>query len=232
MPGPNIRFVNKGNKRGEIWLYDVVGEGLFGGMSAKMFIAEVQKLGQVDVINLHINSPGGQVFDGVAIYNSLKNHPARIEVDIDSVAASIASVIAMAGDEIRIAANGMMMIHDPMGRVAGNSADMRKAADLLDQVQQVIASTYAKRTGKKDAQIKDMMSAETWMTAAEALEMGFADLVTDEQRIAACSGFDFSAEFRRAPAHLTGASGARTAGHSMAQVKLVAMDTRSRVKSR
>jgi ATP-dependent Clp protease protease subunit len=96
-----------------------VGEGWFGGMSAKTFVTELQKLGKVDVINLHINSPGGSVFDGVAIYNSLKSHPARIEVDVDALAASIASVIAMAGDEIRIAENAMMMIHDPTGVAIG-----------------------------------------------------------------------------------------------------------------
>ena len=225
----NIRFVNRGNSRGEIWLYDQVGEGFFGGMSAKTFVAELQKLGKVDIINLHINSPGGSVFDGVAIYNSLKSHPARIEVDVDSVAASIASLIAMSGDEIRMAANAMMMIHDPMGFTMGSAADMRKTADLLDQVKGVIASTYAKRTGKKEAEIAAMMSEETWMTGDEAQKQGFADLVTEEQRIAACTGFDFS-NFRRTPSQLTGK--ARPAGHSMSQVKLVAMDTRSRVTTR
>jgi len=224
----NIRFVNKGS-RGEIWLYDQVGEGWFGGMSAKTFVAEMQKLGKVDVINLHINSPGGSVFDGVAIYNSLKSHPARIEVDVDSVAASIASLIAMSGDEIRMAANAMMMIHDPMGVTVGSADDMRKTADLLDQVKGVIASTYANRTGKKEAEIAALMTEETWMTADDAQKQGFADLVTEEQRIAACTGFDFS-NFRRTPSQLTGK--ARPAGHSMAQVKLVAMDTRSRVTTR
>jgi ATP-dependent Clp protease protease subunit len=201
--GPNIRFVNKGNKTGEIWLYDQVGEGWFGGMSAKTFVAEMQKLGKVDVINLHINSPGGSVFDGVAIYNSLKSHPARIEVDVDSVAASIASVIAMAGDEIRMAQNAMMMIHDPMGVAMGTAEEMRKTAELLDQIKGVIAGTYAKRTGMKDAEVMALMAEETWMSADEALDMGFADTVTEEQKIAACTGFDFS-NFKRAPAQLTG----------------------------
>jgi ATP-dependent Clp protease protease subunit len=221
----NIKFVNKGSSRGEIWLYDQVGEGWFGGMSAKTFVAEVQKLGKVDTINLHINSPGGSVFDGVAIYNSLNSHPARIEVDVDGVAASIASLIAMAGDEIRMAANAMMMIHDPMGFAMGGAEDMRKTADLLDQIKGVIANTYAKRTGKKEADVMALMAEETWMTAAEAQDAGFADTVTEEQRIAACTGFDLS-NFKRTPAQLTGKP--RGAGHSIAQVKLVAMDTRSR----
>ena len=224
----NIRFVNKG-KTGEIWLYDQVGEGFFGGMSAKTFVAELQKLGKVDIINLHINSPGGSVFDGVAIYNSLKSHPARVEVDVDSVAASIASLIAMSGDEIRMAENAMMMIHDPMGFAMGAAEDMRKTADLLDQVKGVIASTYAKRTGKKESEVMTMMSEETWMTASEAMNEGFADSTTAEQRIAACAGFDFS-NFKRTPAKFTGPQ--RSAGHSMSQVKLVAMDIRSRVSPR
>jgi len=222
MPLPNIRFINKG-KTGEIWLYDQVGEGWFGGMSAKTFVAEMQKLGKVDTINLHSNSPGGSVFDGVAIYNSLKSHPARIEVDIDGVAASIASLISMAGNEIRIAENAMMMIHDPMGVAIGTAEDMRKTAELLDQIKGVIAATYAKRTGKKEADVMALMAEETWMTAAEAQDMGFADLVTAEQKIAACSGFDFS-NFRRTPAQLTGR--ARHAGHAIASVKLVNMSER------
>ena len=99
--GNNIRFVNRGAKTGEIWLYDAIGNDAdFGGMSAKTFTAELNKLGKVDTINLRINCLGGDVWDGNSIYNMLKRHPARIEVDIDGVAASIASVIAMAGDEL------------------------------------------------------------------------------------------------------------------------------------
>jgi ATP-dependent Clp protease protease subunit len=225
----NIRFVNRGNKTGEIWLYDQVGEGFFGGMSAKQFNDELNKLGKVDTVNLRINSPGGSVFDGVAIYNALKRHPARIEVDVDGIAASIASVIAMAGDEVRMAANSMMMIHDPHGFTAGGSSDMRKTADLLDQIKNVISDTYAKRTGQPTAKLEQMMSDETWLTAAEAEDMGFADNITAEQRIAACYDFDFS-NFKHAPSSLTGDK--RSAGHSVAQVKLVAMDSRTRSGAR
>lgn len=218
---PNIRFVNRG-KRGEIWLYDQVGEGFFGGMSAKSFANEVTKLGQVDTINLHINSPGGSVFDGVAIYNTLKNHPARVEVDIDGIAASIASVIAMAGDEIRMASNALVMIHDPYGMSMGNAGDMRKTADLLDQIKGVIVNTYAKRTGRPDAEIAKLMSDETWMTANEAVDLGFADATTEDQRIAACYGTVFES-FKHVPPSL---SGTKTPARDMASVKLVHMDAR------
>jgi ATP-dependent Clp endopeptidase proteolytic subunit ClpP len=220
----NVRFVNRGNA-GEIWLYDQVGEGMFGGMSAKTFGNELRALGKVGEINLRINSPGGSVFDGVAIYNQLKQHPARIVVDIDGVAASIASVIAMAGDEIRMADNAMMMIHDPYTMAAGGAEEMRKTADLLDQIRDIIASTYAKRTARSDSEIKQLMADETWMSAGDAAALGFIDAVTEEQRIAACSGFDFS-NFRKTPAALTGAT--QSAQHSMAQVKLAAMSTRLR----
>lgn len=218
----NIRFVNKGSKRGEIWLYDQVGEGFFGGMSAKNFADQLTKLGQVDVINLHVNSPGGSVFDGVAIYNALKRHPARLEVDVDGVAASIASVITMAGDEIRIAANAMMMVHDPAGFAMGGAVEMRKTADLLDQVKTTILDTYSRRTGQPDDKLSAMMAEETWMTAADAVSMGFADVVTEDQKIAACYGFDFS-QFKHPPQALAG--GSRPL-RDQTHVKLVNMESR------
>jgi len=220
--GNNIRFVNRGAKTGEIWLYDQVGEGFFGGMSAKTFNDELNKLGKVDTINLRINSPGGSVFDGVAIYNTLKRHPARLEVDVDGIAASIASVIMMAGDEIRMAANAMCMIHNPMGFSMGGSDEMRKTADLLDQIKGTIVDTYAKRTGEQSAVISALMDDETWFTADEAVRHGFADVITEEQRIAASYSFDFS-KFKHPPKMLTGGT---TPARDMAAVKLQAMSKR------
>jgi ATP-dependent protease ClpP protease subunit len=131
----------------------------------------------------------------------------------------------MAGDEINIADNALMMIHDPHGMTAGGAADMRKTADLLDQVKGVIADTYVKRTGQPSGDVLAWMSDETWFGAADAVANGFADNVTAEQKIAACHGFDFS-NFKRTPVQLTGEK--RSAGHSMAAVKLVAMNTRLR----
>ena len=213
----NIRFVNRGAKTGEIWLYDVIGEDPgFGGMSAKTFTAELNKLGKVDTINLRINSPGGDVWDGNAIYNMLKRHPARIEVDIDGVAASIASVIAMAGDEIRMASNALFMIHNPYGVARGNAEDMRHKASLLDQVKASLVDTYVKRTGEQAAVISSFMDDETWFTSSEAVQMGFVDRITDEQKIAACYSFDLK-NFKHPPkALIDGATPAR----DMAAVKL------------
>jgi ATP-dependent Clp protease protease subunit len=207
MGEPNVRFVNRGNRSGEIWLYDQVGaDPWFGGISAKSFADELNKLGKVDVVNLRINSPGGSVFDGLAIYNTLARHPARIEVDVDGVAASIASVIAMAGDEIRMASNATMMIHDPYGMSAGSAQDMRKTADLLDQIKGQIVDTYANRTGKDATALADMMANETWMTAQEARQHGFSDATTEEQRIAAyvdLTVFNFKHPPKRADANAT-----------------------------
>lgn len=219
----NIRFVNRGPKRGEIWLYGEVGDPMWGGMSAKMFAEELTKLGPVDSINLRINSGGGSVFDGLTIYNSLKRHPAEITVDIDGIAASIASIIAMAGDTIRIAANGMMMIHDPHGAVMGNAEDMRKTADVLEQVKGSLVDTYAARTGKPADDIAAMMAAETWFTADDAVAMRFADETTELQRIAA--HFDFS-RFHNVPKQLARNAVHPTPARDMAAIRLTEMGHR------
>lgn len=172
---------------GEIWLYDQIGPSFWGdGITDKQFQKELSALGKVTTINLRINSPGGDVFHGTTIYNLLKSHPARVVVDIDGLAASIASVVAMAGDEIRIAGNAMMMIHNPHGMAVGDSSEMKRVAALLDQVKVNLADTYAARTGNGRAQVQAWMDDETWLTADAAVQMGFADAVTQEQRVAAC----------------------------------------------
>jgi len=158
----------------------------------------------------------------VAIYNTLKRHPARLEVDVDGIAASIASVIMMAGDEIRMAANAMCMVHNPHGFSMGGSDEMRKTADLLDQIKGTIVDTYAKRTGEQSAVISALMDDETWMTADEARRYGFADVITEEQRIAASYDFDFS-KFKHPPKMLLGGT---TPARDMAAVKLQAMSKR------
>lgn len=173
------------NAEADVFIYEDVGSGWFGGVSAKQFAEDLKALGDVTVINVHINSYGGEVFDGVAIYTQLKNHPAKVISHIDGVAASIASVIAMAGDEIRIADAGFIMIHNASGGVFGESKDMRKVADLLDTITATIADVYHARTGQDLDAIKSYMDAETWFTAAQAVEMLFADTVMEGLRVAA-----------------------------------------------
>ena len=169
----------------EILIYEEIGDGWLGGISAKQFAEDVKKLTDVSNINVRINSEGGSVFDGHAIYNTLKNHKARITVDIDGLAASIASIIAMAGDEIRMAENGFMMIHDPWVVAAGTADELRSQADVMDKVQEKLVNTYVKRTGGTAEEISQWMADETWMNAEEALERGFVDSITEETRMAA-----------------------------------------------
>lgn len=169
----------------EIWLYDEIGEGWFGGVSAKRFGEDLKALGRVEHITLRLNSPGGDVFDGLAIYNILKQHRARVTVQVDGLAASIASLIAMAGDEIRMAANSFMMIHKAWGMAIGNADDMQAMADTLGKVDGSLLDTYARRTSLATEELEAMLAAETWMTAAEAVEKGFADQVTEELKLAA-----------------------------------------------
>lgn len=187
----------KGNKKAEITLYSEIG-GYWDGISAKQFAQDLKALGDIDEINLRINSPGGEVFEGNTIYNVLKQHKARVVVDIDGLAASIASVIAMAGDEIRMADNALMMVHDAWGFAVGNADDMRKTADVMDKINGTIINTYVKRTSQEESKIIDMMKAETWMSAKEAKGNGFIDTITDALEMAA--HFDLSKfKYRNTP---------------------------------
>jgi len=184
-----FKIENKSD-RAEIWIYEEIGEDWFtgGGITAKAFQKELAgiKAGQID---LHINSPGGLVFDGITIYNLIKQHPANVTTYIDGLAASIASVIALAGDKVVMAENALFMVHQPFGMVAGNATDMRDFADKLDKVGGAISQTYLSKTGKTDEEIKTLLDAETWMTADEALEMGFIDEISGEVDMAACAKF-------------------------------------------
>lgn len=156
----------------EISIYEEIG-GF--GITAKQFSEDLKALGDVSHIDLRIHSPGGDVFEGIAIYNLLRNHPADITVYIDGIAASMASVIAMAGDRVLMPENAMMMIHKPWGISGGNASDMRDYADLLDKVETVLIPAYARKTGKSAQEIATMLEDETWMDGKECLKHGFAD---------------------------------------------------------
>jgi|SRR5664280_41762 len=182
-------IINKSDKA-EIWIYEEIGEDWFsgGGITAKGFQKELAGI-KSQQIDLHVNSPGGLVFDGITIYNLIKQHPANVTTYIDGLAASISSVIALAGDKVIMAENALFMIHKASGMVMGNSDDMRDFAEKLDKVNGAIANTYISKTGKDDTEINDMMKAETWMTAEEALECGFIDEISGEVDMAACAKF-------------------------------------------
>jgi ATP-dependent Clp endopeptidase proteolytic subunit ClpP len=184
----------------DVAIYDEIG---MWGVSARDFRDALKELGQVEQINLSINSPGGSVFDGIAIHNMLARHKAKVTVHIDGVAASIASVIAMAGDEIVMPQNAMMMIHNPAGVVVGQSKDMRDMAEALDKIRDAIVSSYARRTKMQSEEINALLDAETWLTAGEAVEMGFADRTTEPVQMAA--SFDLS-KFKHPPTGLASAN--------------------------
>jgi len=176
----------KANNEAEILIYEVIGQDYYGdGITSKTFAQELSALGNVNKISLRINSPGGDVFEGNAIYNILKGHKAKIEVYIDGIAASIASVIAMAGNTIYMPQNSIMMIHDPWSVVAGTAEDMRKSAEALDKVKNSIVASYRNKTRLDESQIINLMSEETWMNADEAVQRGFADILIEPVKVAA-----------------------------------------------
>ena len=175
----------------EIMIYEPIGQGLFGGLSAKQFVQDLKKLDGVKNITVRLNSPGGEVFEGAAIYNALVNHPANIEVAIDGMALSMASVIAMAGDKVTMAENAMMMVHEPTVSTSGNASALRKSAEILDKTTQSILNAYAKKTKKEHEELNALMVVETWMSAAEALDFGFIDAISEPIEMAAL--FDLKA---------------------------------------
>ena len=164
------------NQSAEVFIYDEIG---MWGVSAQQFANELKEIGNVRQINLHIHSPGGDVFDGIAIYNLLKNHPANKTVYIDGLAASMASVIAMAGDEVIMPENAMLMIHKPWGIQGGDAEELRKYADLLDKVESTLLMAYIAKTGKSEDELAAMLAVETWLTGKECVELGFADKLAE-----------------------------------------------------
>ena len=179
----------------EVLIYDEIGAY---GISAKGFLAELGALPDDSAIDLRLNSPGGSVFDAVAIHNALSRHAGTVTVWIDGIAASAASYIAMAGDEIVMPENAFLMIHDPSGLVMGTAADMRDMAGTLDKI--AAACCAATRPDPASPKTRSrLMAAETWFDAAEALEAGLATRMAEPVRIAA--SFDIG-RFRNAPPEL------------------------------
>lgn len=158
-----------------ISIYDPIGFGLDGGdgVTARRIAAALRQIGENDV-TVNINSPGGDMFEGLAIYNLLAEHPASVNVRVMGLAASAASIIAMAGDTIAMGLGSQIMIHNAWGLVMGNRNDMREAADMFAQFDGAMARIYEHRTGQKAETVAALMDAETFMGADQAVEMGFA----------------------------------------------------------
>ena len=177
----------------DLYLYGEVGGW---GASAVEFI-DVLSTRKDQHINLHIHSPGGSVFEGHAIFNALRNHSGGVTTMVDGIAASMASVIAMAGSPVKIASNGFLMIHNPWSQAAGGSEEMRKQADVLDKLKDSLVKIYADKSGMSEEDISAAMDAETWFSAEEAVAFGLADEVFEGMKAAA--KIDLSAISAKAP---------------------------------
>jgi ATP-dependent Clp endopeptidase proteolytic subunit ClpP len=170
------RIKAQANGSAEITIYDEIG---YFGVTARDFLDELKAL-DAKQIDVRINSPGGDVWDGLAIYNSLRDHPAAVTTYVDGLAASAASIIVQAGDRRVAAKASEVMIHEAWGLVVGNATDMRDAADRLDQASGVIAGVYADRAGGTVDDWREAMRAESWYTGAEAADAGLVDEVAGQ----------------------------------------------------
>ena len=171
----------KADQSADISIFDEIG---FWGVTAKQFIGDLKAI-DAKTIKLAINSPGGSVFDALAMYNALRQHPANVEVTVLGVAASAASLVAMAGDTIVMPENAFMMIHNPLNFAYGNADELREMADVLDKIGASLVATYANRTGLPEDEIKALLDAETWLNAEEAVLKGFADELQPALKVAA-----------------------------------------------
>jgi len=183
----------------DISLHDEIG---LWGISAQDFIAELRAVDNIKSINLSIHSPGGSVLDGLAIYNSLKGHPARVYGHVEGIAASAASFVLMASDVITMPEDAFIMIHNAHGGAMGDAEDLREMADIIEKLQNTILNIYEKRTGADRETLSEMMRAETWLSGDEALELGFADTLTEAIDVAAKINV-FSKHFKRLPVENT-----------------------------
>ena len=186
--------------------------------TASSFKKELDSLGDVSSINLYINSPGGSVFEGVAIHNMLKRHKASVTVHVDALAASIASVIAMAGDTVVMPKNSMLMIHNPWTFAMGNAAELRKVADDLDRIGGSAFQTYMQKAGDKlsDTTLQEMLDAETWLSADEAYEFGLCDIVEEANQMAASVSEEMFAKYKNVPEQIVNQQESQITAEEMA----------------
>lgn len=198
-----MKALNDG--KAEIFIYSDIGYDWWEDKStAQLFAEELKNLGDISSIDLHINSNGGDVFDGQAIHSLIKNHKGFVTAYIDGLAASIATVIAMGADKVIMPKNAMMMIHNAWTGLYGNANDLRKMADDLDHINDTIVHTYlAKAKDKTDeATIRDLMDKESWLNAEECLSLGLCDEVSEPVKMAACLTKEQAHKFKNAPKEL------------------------------
>jgi len=179
---------NGGGGRAELYLYDQIGAGFFGGIASKDVVETLNAFAARDVhnVDVRINSPGGEVFEGFGIYNALLRYPGVVTTYIDGAAWSIASVIAMAGQRVVAADNAEFMIHNPAALLFGDAEDFRRIAVTLDATKDSLITAYQRHTNAGRDRLSAWMDAETWFTAADAADAGFVDSVEAALPIAAC----------------------------------------------
>lgn len=199
-------FKNKSKDEADLYLYIEIASwgGGYAAHSAQSFKDELDSLGDINTLNVYINSPGGDVFEGTAITNMLKRHKAYVNVHVDGLAASIASVIAMSGDVIHMPKNAMMMIHNAWTYTWGNSNELRKIAEDLDKVNMSIKQTYLDKAGDKLSSdtITLLMDNETWLTAQECFDYGLCDVIEEEKQISANINNKFEDMYKKIPKNL------------------------------
>lgn len=194
-------------KSGDIFIYGEITKYAweeYGEKSAQIFKQELDDLGDVETINLYVNSPGGSVFEGIAIHNMLKRHKARVIAYVDALAASIASVIIMGADQIVMYENSMLMIHNPWTFAIGNAIELRKQADDLDRIGESSIQSYLSKSGDKleGDKLREMLDAETWLSADEALQYGLCDVIEGANEMVASISDKLFANYRNVPKDL------------------------------
>jgi len=192
-------LLNAHDSSAEILLYGPIGSSFFEeGISDVDIAKSLNLMKSIENIKVRVNSPGGDVFQGLAIYNSLLNHPAKINIEIDGGAISIASVIAMAGDTITMAESSLFMIHNPMTFAVGDAQELRKTADTMDKAKETLVNAYLTQSNLTKKAISNAMDAETWFTPKEAKEAGFVTDISKAQKVTA--KFDLKKyNFKNAP---------------------------------
>nr|DAO06145.1 MAG TPA: Putative ATP dependent Clp protease [Caudoviricetes sp.] len=199
-------FKNKGTNEADLYLYIEIASwgGGYSAHSAQSFKDELDALGNIETLNIYINCPGGDVFEGVAIANMLSRKPCVKNVYIDGIAASIASVIAVAGDNIYMPSNAMMMVHNVMIGAFGYADDLRASADIADKITASIRQTYLDKAGDKLdlAAITSLMDAESWLTAQECLDYGLCTEITAPVQAVACLDAKYKDIYKKAPTNL------------------------------
>jgi len=172
---------NKASDVADVYIFDEIGTY---GVTAQEFINDIKGLKDTP-INLRINSLGGDVFDGMAMYNVIKRREAKTTVYIEGIAASIATIIALGADEVVMAENSLFMIHNAWGGTMGEAKDMRKTAETLDKISSELTDIYRKKTGLSNDVLAEMMDEETWLNAQEAYDLRFVDTISDSIKVAA-----------------------------------------------